>query len=256
MIPERVAIALCDDGWYLRQKIAVCKTNGMPEAAHDRPASAFEIVYLLAKSKHYFYDAFAVRESSTLSDAPTRNMRNWWQIVSEKTSEKAFDYDSADFVDRLNTPHLLSHDCPVHTADLNSTVPCGRCPVAYVAHFATFPRAIPRRAILAGSSEAGCCAVCKAPRIRIFQKKSKRTDDDICASREPVGWGPSCKHINAPNIPCVVLDPFLGSGTTGQVAEELGRRWVGCDLNGVYAARIANQRVAQFGLQFYTGGNK
>ena len=55
-------------------------------------------------------------------------------------------------------------------------------------------------------------------------------------------WRPSCKHADAPIVPCVVLDPFLGAGTTGLVAKRLGRKWVGTELNPEYA-RMAQERI-------------
>lgn len=62
MIPARVAIALQDDGWYLRSDIIWSKGNPMPESVKDRPTRSHEYVFLLAKSEKYFYDMDAVRE--------------------------------------------------------------------------------------------------------------------------------------------------------------------------------------------------
>ena len=62
------------------------------------------------------------------------------------------------------------------------------------------------------------------------------------------GWRPSCKH-DAPTKPCVVFDPFLGSGTVGKVAIELGRRWVGLELSREYI-EIAKRRVRQVDLKW------
>jgi hypothetical protein len=61
-----------------------------------------------------------------------------------------------------------------------------------------------------------------------------------------VGFEPSCTH-NAPVVPCTILDPFMGSGTTAQAAEALGRRWVGYELNPEYLKLIAD-RTRQCGL--------
>jgi DNA modification methylase len=65
MIPARVAIALQADGWYLRSEIVWHKPNPMPESVKDRPTKAHEMIYLLAKSPKYFYDAEAVLEPYT-----------------------------------------------------------------------------------------------------------------------------------------------------------------------------------------------
>lgn len=62
-IPWRVAFALQEDGWYLRSDIIWHKPNPMPESVTDRPTSAHEHIFLLTKSRRYFYDADAIRES-------------------------------------------------------------------------------------------------------------------------------------------------------------------------------------------------
>lgn len=62
MMPARVAIALQDDGWYLRSDIIWHKPTAMPESVSDRPTSAHEHIFLLAKSERYYYDADAIRE--------------------------------------------------------------------------------------------------------------------------------------------------------------------------------------------------
>ena len=67
-IPWRVAFALQADGWYLRSDIIWHKPNPMPESVTDRPTSAHEHIFLLAKSARYFYDAEAVREANSNPD--------------------------------------------------------------------------------------------------------------------------------------------------------------------------------------------
>ncbi|MFG1465238.1 site-specific DNA-methyltransferase [Xanthobacter sp. DSM 24535] len=62
MVPNRLAIALQDDGWWVRAEIVWAKPNPMPESIRDRPATAHEKVFLLSKSERYFYDAEAVRQ--------------------------------------------------------------------------------------------------------------------------------------------------------------------------------------------------
>ena len=62
MIPNRVAIALQDEGWYIRSEIIWHKPNPMPESVRDRPTSCHEKIWLITKSKKYYYDADAIRE--------------------------------------------------------------------------------------------------------------------------------------------------------------------------------------------------
>lgn len=131
-------------------------------------------------------------------------------------------------------------------------------------HFATFPTEIPRRAIKAGTSEKGCCPACGAPWRRIVAREkltrhrpnaiTKRDGADgtgnHCANTvagvatRTTGWEPTCQCPPADPVPCTVLDPFLGSGTTVAVARELGRHGVGCELNPEYAA-LARIRIGK-----------
>jgi DNA modification methylase len=64
MIPSRVAMALQEDGWWVRSRIVWAKGNPMPESVTDRPTSSHEYIFLLSKSKHYYYDADSIREEA------------------------------------------------------------------------------------------------------------------------------------------------------------------------------------------------
>jgi len=148
------------------------------------------------------------------------------------------------------------------------------------AHFATFPTEIPRRAILAGTSEKGCCPTCGAPWRRLVERSSvpmgtsgrlgtviagKGTATDQVRPGHDVrdgptsvvvtlGWEPTCKceppfvreglapYPPAKPVPCVVLDPFAGSGTTVMVALRHDRRAIGFELNPDYVA-LARKRI-------------
>jgi|TARA_R110002050_G_scaffold283096_1_gene431300 DNA modification methylase len=67
MIPNRVAIALQDEGWYIRSEIIWHKPNPMPESVRDRPTSCHEKIWLITKSKKYYYDSDAIREPLAVS---------------------------------------------------------------------------------------------------------------------------------------------------------------------------------------------
>jgi hypothetical protein len=124
-------------------------------------------------------------------------------------------------------------------------------------HFATFPEELVIRCIQAATSEKGCCAKCGAPWGRItnntvigrtgFDGVDRGTDARgirvRCgeAAKDTLGWRPTCSH-DAPTIPCLVLDPFVGSGTTCLVAFSMGRRAIGCDISQPYL-HLAQQRI-------------
>ena len=78
MIPARVAIALSENGWYLRSEIIWHKPNPMPESVKDRPTSAHEKIYLFAKNKKYYYDADAIRVPQK-TESIKRAHRDRWE---------------------------------------------------------------------------------------------------------------------------------------------------------------------------------
>jgi DNA modification methylase len=84
MIPNRLAIALQEDGWYVRSEIIWHKPNPMPESVRDRPTSAHEKVWLLTKSDKYFYDADAIAEDVTASTLLRLNQNIEYQIGSAR----------------------------------------------------------------------------------------------------------------------------------------------------------------------------
>ena len=149
-IPWKVAFALQEDGWYLRQDIIWHKPAPMPESVTDRCTKSHEYIFLLSKSAKYYYDVDAIKEPSTDGESitatgksyPFRNKRSVWSINTASYKE---------------------------------------------AHFAVFPKELPMNCIKAGTKPGG-----------------------------------------------VVLDPFAGSGTTLQVAQELARKSVGIDVKSEF----------------------
>jgi DNA modification methylase len=82
-IPWRLALALQDDGWYLRSDIIWHKTNAMPESVTDRPTKSHEYLFLLSKSEKYFFDAEAVKEPHSTIEGTFRNKRSVWSIPTK-----------------------------------------------------------------------------------------------------------------------------------------------------------------------------
>jgi DNA modification methylase len=83
-VPQRVAVAATDDGWFLRDSIVWAKPNPMPESVKDRLTRSHETILMLAKTDSYYWDNQAAREPATSKDAGIdgkRNMRNVWTIA-------------------------------------------------------------------------------------------------------------------------------------------------------------------------------
>jgi DNA modification methylase len=251
-IPWRVAFALQADGWWLRSDIVWAKPNTMPESVTDRPTRAHEIVFLLAKSRRYFYDAEAVRE-------PDQGLRSGNGFKRPERLSYS-DSDGARGQDRQWVGGVGRNRRSVWTVPTQ----CFKG-----AHFATFPEALVEPCLLAGSSPAACRS-CGAPWRRIVDSrrlldgkgeiKGGWTEADKLYSgralqatgvgsrrvevrRQTVGWESTCEH-DTPGGRCTVLDPFAGAATAGIVAARHGRDFLGIELSGDYA-RMARRRLRE-----------
>lgn len=156
MVPARVALALQNDGWILRNDIIWRKTNAKPESVKDRVSQTYEHFFLFSKRPKYYFDLDPIRAWRGAKH------RDHWDIPNP-----------GDVWDIAVQPFKG-------------------------AHFATFPEELPRRAIQAGT---------------------QRGD--------------------------TVLDPFSGSGTTGMVAQQLGRKYIGIDVNADYLDLSLQHRFSQ-----------
>lgn len=255
LLPERLAMAMQEDGWYLRSKIPVERGAPKPESVDDRPASAYDITLLMTPNAHYFYDPIPVRtppDPSLLArlgrarphgkgrhergharpqhglDAASRdaqrafgsNLRNLWRLGPE--------------------PRARVHDEP-HTE-----------------HTAAFPVRYALRCLRAALSERGVCPHCAAPWRRLTEKVSVEAPAPapglLPATHAPsgsqhipllatLGWTPTCGCPDHTPVPPTVIDPFAGSGTTGVAALRLGANATLIELNAQYA-RLAAKRCA------------
>jgi DNA modification methylase len=214
-IPWRLAFALQDDGWYLRQDIIWHKPNPMPESTRDRCTKSHEYLFLLSKSPRYYYDQDAIKEPVALSSI-TRMAQDLEQqhgsdrvpgksngpMKAVRSKRDSFKRDDSKREHPIPGQSLGTHrpdreesGYPLDTRNKRSvwTVPTQGFKGA---HFATFPPDLIRPCILAGAPRGG-----------------------------------------------LVLDPFGGAGTTSLVSMQEGRRSILCELNPDYAA-IAERRIA------------
>ncbi len=257
-IPWRVAFALQADGWWLRSDIIWAKPNPMPESVTDRPTKAHEYLFLLTKSANYFYDAEAIKEAN----APATIERAKYNWCAPET--KAAQYQGMNGLNR-DEPYPLSES----GRNKRSVWTVATAPYPE-AHFATYPPDLIKPCIMAGTSAKGCCANCGAPWERQVEvsysnwadgNNNGRRKGEIPPERmtfasgkrcekstETLGWQPTCK-CDAGGVPCTVLDPFAGSGTTGMVALELGRKAVLIELNPKYCELIRQRCDVTLGLQ-------
>lgn len=254
-IPWRVALALQADGWWLRSDVIWAKPNPMPESATDRPNQSHEYIFLLTKSARYFYDVEAVREQarrgygSAVDGKPMTGRSalssRLWRQCEDKTHTVERGPRESGTQDHPETGRNCRSVWTIATQPYRD------------AHFATFPEALARRCIQAGTSEKGACPYCRAPLLRITERTQltrPRPNDQTerhqagdavnsCGNTvagvdvRTIGWRATCScdfDLDSGGVPCIVLDPFMGSGTTLGVAGQLGHHGIGIELNPEY----------------------
>jgi hypothetical protein len=215
-IPWRVAFALQAAGWYLRCDVVWSKPAPTPESVRDRPTRAHEFVFLLARSRRYFYDAEAVREDCSSGPSDVRKMTERRPRIGGKHVGLRDPLAKASADTEIGRLRAVGSPSGRH----RRTVWTVASQPYRGAHFAAFPERLVEPCILAGTSEAGCCASCGRPLVRTGQL-----------------WRPTCECLSG-TVPSSVLDPFAGSGTTAAVAKRLGRRAVAVELSRPYVELI------------------
>lgn len=219
MVPNRLAIALQEAGWWVRSEIIWAKPNPMPESINDRPATSHEKIFLLSRAPRYHYDAAAVRQAYSPATLP--------QLTENYTGKSRKDYAAAKAQDPSESKRRIiagmkkrasEHASPRHAGHITHTrieqtprgegrnlrnyepAPVQVWPIATrpfsEAHFATFPPELAERCLRAGCPAGG-----------------------------------------------TVLDPFGGAGTTALVADRMGLDCTIIELNPEYA-EIARRRIS------------
>ncbi|MBY0241828.1 MAG: site-specific DNA-methyltransferase [Burkholderiaceae bacterium] len=219
MMPHRLAIALQDAGWWVRQDIVWSKPNPMPESVRDRCAKSHEYIFLLTKSAKYYFDGHAIREPAVGSPDSAKNRFDTkdYEVPGQKPQKRTsrgvgFGHGTdaegrqrgrvkpAEMIDAAASARMGRGPGWRDTAEIaavrNKRSVWTMATHAFAeAHFATFPPELPEICIKAGCPPGG-----------------------------------------------LVLDPFFGAGTTGLVADRLQRDCIGIELNPAYA-EIARKRI-------------
>ncbi len=215
-IPWRVAFALQADGWYLRQDIIWHKPNPMPESVTDRCTKAHEYMFLLSKSERYFFDSDAIKEQSVTDD-----------IRRPYGSKGAWDLDGRPEEQRPNGK-------PRGKGGKNAFRGQG--------HFRSADTGPANRE---GRDMADVGAGETRNRRSVWTVPTQPYNGAHFATFPPALIEPCILAGSRPGD--TVLDCFFRSGTTGEVAGNFGRQWIGCELNPDYAP-LQRARTGQAGL--------
>lgn len=205
-IPWMLAFALRDDGWYLRQDIIWAKPNPMPESVKDRCTKAHEYIFLLTKSPKYYYDYEAILEPATGYDG------------RKDTKYKGGDKDvSIGKHERWQYKSLeTGRTGEVHSGYEN---PDGSLRVSFD------DKGVPVR-----NKRDVWTVTTKPYKGAHYATFPPKLIEPMILAGCPAGG--------------IVLDPFVGSGTTVMVANHLGRKGIGLDLNFKYLKDNAKERIA------------
>ena len=263
LIPHRVAIALISDGWILRNDVVWYKPSRMPESVKDRLTKSFEFFFHFVKKKKYHYDLDAIRVPHKCYDGGESGSVG---PVAKGTQDEFINANKKTSVAHPNGKN------PGDVFEVNTASFPGK-------HFAVFPPELLEIPVKACVPQK-VCAKCGKPYERIVEKhkvdlengalKKMGVDEDgnydgegkedesgmaenpsdvkrnILKSfgfqKDFVGWNKKCKCDTEETKPGIVLDPFMGSGTTGEVAENFSRRWIGIDISSEYA-KMAMERI-------------
>lgn len=256
-IPWRIAFALQANSWYLRSDIIWSKPNPMPESVTDRPTTSHEHVFLFAKNKKYYYDHEAIKERATYAGEPRdqgerynkqgtlndnyneRNKRSVWNIHTQPFPQAHF----AVFPEKLIEPMIK--------AGTSKRGCCPKCRSPY------------KRIVEKGKPILNAWSAKGAGQYDNSIGQMHRTSLDEGSTlkhivpTKTIDWQPTCncgtehpipqQELDADptlldefeiepykSVPCTVLDPFSGAGTTLKVARDLGCKAVGIELNPEY----------------------
>lgn len=251
MGPERLILGLLQHGWIVRNKIIWAKTNTIPSSVTDRLSCTHEVIYLLTRSPRYYFGLDDIRQPPksrcTRPDGrpsrPPRQPRAHTRpdlrpLGNRHQSGMPAQWRGPNADTDRGLAAMKRHNISCHPLGKNPGDVWHLAASNYRgAHFATYPTHLVERMLLAGCPEQRCRA-CRSPHLRPIHR--------LGAHATRLALTPSCHCPPTPGSPDsekgIVLDPFLGSGTTAVVAEQHGRDWLGIELNPDFAEQ-AHARI-------------
>ncbi len=225
MIPERFALKMIDIGFILRNKIIWYKRNGMPTSVKDRFGNKWEYIYFFTKSKKYYFDLDSIRKPLSQDSIKRISQKKVSVNLQKFEGEGAYKlkhsgYKNTDGSNRINE---------------NGANPGDVIKVAAVRHKSWYSYRSPNY-----------------PHTRIYDPDADGGDfHDVPTTPHAFAhFAVYPESLIEPLIKAgcpsngIVLDPFMGSGTTAIVAKKLGRKYVGFEQSKSYID-IAEKRIKE-----------
>lgn len=247
-IPWMLAFELRKRGWYLRQDIIWAKGSCMPESVKDRCTKSHEYIFLLSKSQKYYFDYEAIQEEANYDGSKGTMMRS--------SCPKA----DADIIPEMNIQSINEKE----KWQKNTGIRFGGNKYGdnEDRHFQTY----------SGNVWTPKTKNCKdkglTPNSFHINRELGNQDKEYYVRNKRSVWHVNSKPYKEAHFavypemliqPCIlagskeggiVLDPFMGSGTTAVVSKKLGRKYVGCELNPEYI-KIAEKRLYNLGASLF-----
>ena len=252
-IPQRFSIEMCNRGWILRNVIIWKKPNCMPSSVKDRFTVDFEYLFFFVKSKKYYFE----QQLEPLAEITLKDKR---------LNKGRIEYNGIRKDQNSKIQNIM---CNANSEGRNKRCVWSICPQPYPeAHFAVYPPELLYIPIKAGCPKE-VCKKCGKGREAIFNKElivTRKTNDkgkvkDVLNSGDKRNVLPRARTgVEGYNeftlkgyTDCgckagwsrgLILDPFMGSGTTAEVARKLGRNYIGIELSEEYI-KLCEKRLKQ-----------
>jgi len=317
MIPERVAIAMQEDGWIKRNTVIWYKPNAMPSSVKDRMNTTYEMIFFFSKARRYYFDLDSIRAPHKYPKDVIRRIlqdkkdninpfakgsedKQWRRDIKVKEYKSKYKKNHGQTLQGLIRNQSIAKDRAISRKEAEKLFPNNESLqkeyIKYVhnhsghfkgknpgdtwiintkpfkgAHFAVYPTTLIER-ILKCAAPREVCSKCGKNRKRIIElgkiifkggsNKGKLSNNlesiklskikcKAVETREHITVGWSKCNCNKEFKPGIVLDTFMGSGTTGLVAKQMGLNWIGIELNEQYAREIAIPRIGSGTVEMY-----
>ena len=276
-IPWRFAFAMQEDGWYLRQDIIWAKPNPMPESVTDRCTKSHEYIFLFSKNEKYYFDYEAIQEEAVTQLDPrigTRVEYDGMRKGQEGTGNRAFVSPKTKPLfggrkyGKNDDSHFQTYSGKEWQPRTKNCQYDGQRPNSFHLMRENGEEWQPQMRWGSGTKTKRTHEQGYSQAENGGHRDNSGGFDCEMSIKDGVVWNVPVRPNKEAHFatypqelitPCilagcpeggVVLDPFMGSGTTGIVARKLNRNFVGCELNPEYQ-KMSERRIFNEGENLF-----